>query len=189
MKITKLIIMLLLASMAFGCAAEESEKMPGEPRDEANIIIENREEDVEVKAYKATDEKTLEEGLKNYYAVTILNDIESEKDLILEGEFSKTDTSIEDKVVGTGRILQLCEVDENGVVVGEYTLTTNRITIKSEKTILKGGKFVGDIYVNADQFTLSDVEVEGSIFFTNEKFKNTFKIESDSTVSGSIEVI
>ncbi len=189
MKISKVVIMLLLASTTFGCTLEESERIANEPRDEAKIIIENREENVEVRAYKATDEETLEEGLKNYYAITILNDIKTEKDLILEGEFSKTDTSIEDKVVGTGRILQLCEVDENGVVIGEYSLTTNRITIKSEKTILKGGKFVGDIYVNADQFILSDVEVEGNIFFTNEKFKNTFKIENNSTVSGSIEVI
>ena len=190
MKYIGIIAVIIAVISMSGCSKEEITKSP-EKMLEENVeqIKENAKEEAEVVASEVGDETSLEKGLEDYYAVEHINYISTDKEMILQGEFSKTDTSAKDKIEGTGRILQLEKLDIDFETVEEYTLTMPRLTIKAEKTILKGGKFVGDIYVNAAQFTLDNTKVIGNIFFTKDEFKESFDMKNGATISENMEVL
>jgi hypothetical protein len=62
------------------------------------------------------------------------------------------------------------------------------MTIKSPNTKLQGGKFVGDVYVEANGFILTDAEVDGNVYFANEEYKASADLSNEATVTGVTEV-
>lgn len=129
----------------------------------------------------ATDEKSLVNALSpdGEWIVIIQQDLSIDKNLVLEGEFKN-----EGEVV---REIALYTSDENHNVDERFTLEAPKLTIKSPNTILAAGTFVGDVYVESNNFTLEDgFTVKGNIYFQNKEAKSTFKIKGGGTVTGDL---
>ena len=135
-----------------------------------------------------TNEEELAIALKEDYSITIKNDINSSNELIIEGDFSKTDTTEGNKVTHVGRKLNLFHIDSDNNTINNYTLSVPKLVIKSNDTTIKGGKIKGDIYVEAKGVILDDTKLQGNIYFKDEKLKETFKLKNTATVSGNIKV-
>ena len=110
------------------------------------------------------------------------------KVLIMEGDFSKTDTTEENKVSHIGRELNLFYIDTSNNFINSYTLSVPKLVIKSNDTTIRGGKIKGDIYVESNGLILDDTKVEGNIYFKDKKNKDSFKLENTASVSGNIEI-
>lgn len=129
----------------------------------------------------ATDEDSLMNALSpdGKWIVIIQQDLTTDKELVLEGEFNNRGETV--------REIALYTSDENHNIQERYTLEAPRLTIMSPNSILAAGTFVGDVYVQSNNFTLTDgFTVEGNIYFENEEAKSTFKIENGGTVTGNL---
>ena len=105
------------------------------------------------------NEGELTYALTNDYSITITDNITSDNPLIIEGEFFKTDTTEENNVVKVGRKLNLFSKDEDNNIINNYVLEAPSLTIQSENTIIKGGTFIGDIYIKAKGFEIDNTKV------------------------------
>ena len=143
--------------------------------------------DVVSSASLASDEATLQKALKDSWIVLLKNDITTSKDIVIEGDFTKPDKNDSSKMVPAGRTLALYEIGENNTT-NSFTLTTPKITVKSKDTKIEGGTIIGDVYVEADGFELERTKVEGNVYFSKQEYKDTFKIDDKSTVTGVQEV-
>jgi len=117
------------------------------------------------------------------WIICALNDLTTDQELVLEGEFHNKDDSSQDLY----RKIALYAQDEDHNVTAEYTLTAPKLTIKSPNARIQNGTFVGDIYVEADGFNLNGTDVQGNVYFASEEYKDSFTIE-DATISGVTEV-
>jgi len=112
--------------------------------------------------------------------IIILNqDLTVDQELVLEGDFTE-DGELDRK-------LALYEQDEDRNVTARYTLEAPSINVQSPNTRFQSGTFVGDVYVEANNFSLIDFTIEGNIYFENEEAKNTFSMERGSQVTGNLE--
>ena len=186
MKINFLLLLyLLLLTFFIGCS-DINDKVNN---NSTTSEIENEEEaDKFEGSLIVTNEEELAIALKENYSITIKNDINSSNELIIEGDFSKTDTTEENKVTHVGRKLNLFYIDSDNNTINNYTLNVPKLVIKSNDTTIKGGKIKGDIYVEAKGVILDDTKLQGNIYFKDEKLKDTFKLENTATVSGNIKV-
>lgn len=100
----------------------------------------------------------------------------------VEGEFRNKNKPENDIY----RKLALYNQDSGKNVIETYVLTSPKMIVKSENFKIQEGTFVGDIYVEAPGFTLTNVTVEGNIYFAKEAYKETFKLEQDAKVIGSL---
>lgn len=117
------------------------------------------------------------------WIICALNDITTDEELVLEGEFHDKDDPSNDLY----RKIALYAQDEDHNVTEEYTLTAPKLTIKSPNARIQNGTFVGDIYVEANGFNLNGTDVQGNVYFASEEYKDSFTME-DATVSGVTEV-
>ncbi len=132
-------------------------------------------------ASRATDEQSLLNALspEGEWIVIIQQDLTTDRDLVLEGEFENNGEVV--------REIALYTSDENHNVDERFTLKAPSLTIKSPNSILAAGTFVGDVYVESNNFTLEDgFTVDGNIYFENKEAKQTFKIVGGSTVTGEL---
>lgn len=109
-----------------------------------------------------------------------LNDMKIDKDLVLEGEFKNKDLP--------ARKIALYTQDADHKKTAVFTLTAPKLTIKSENAKIQGGTFVGDVYVEANGFTIDDAKVDGNVYFTSEEYKSSFVSSNAATVTGVTEV-
>lgn len=155
-------------------------------------IKENNEVSNENTEFKNTEfvntEEELINALTNDYSVTITDNITSNNELIIEGEFLKTDTTEENNVVSVGRKLNLYSKDDNNNVINNYVLEAPSLTIQSENTVIKGGTFIGDVYIEAKGFEIDNTKIKGNLYFKNEEAKGTFVKSNASSVQGKISV-
>jgi hypothetical protein len=84
------------------------------------------------------------------------------------------------------RKIALYSQDEERNVTRRFTLTAPSITFDSPSARIQGGIFVGDVYVNADNFQLVNATVEGNVYLTTESAKATFKMDDKSSVTGVV---
>jgi cytoskeletal protein CcmA (bactofilin family) len=113
------------------------------------------------------------------WILIIQQDLSVNEDIVLEGEF-ENDGELDRK-------LALYDQDSNYNLTDRYTLEAPSITVKSPNTRFKGGVFVGDVYVAAENFKLTTgFTVEGNIYFENKAAKSTFTIEKGATVTGNL---
>lgn len=170
----RIILNLLLISLFIGC--NEVNNKINEERDDfqGTLMVANEEE--------------LSIALKESYRITIKNNIETNNELEMEGDFSKTDTTEGNKVSHIGRELNLFYIDKRNNVINSYTLTIPKLIIKSNDTTIKGGKIKGDIYVESDGLILDDTKVEGNLYFKDKKNEDSFKLENTASISGNVEI-
>jgi len=113
------------------------------------------------------------------WIIIVQQDLTVDQELVLEGEFSE-DGELDRK-------LALYEQDEDRNVTARYTLTAPSITVRSPNTRFQSGTFVGDVYVEAENFTLRDFTVDGNVYFENEAAKTSFNFENGSEITGTLE--
>ncbi|WP_052380386.1 hypothetical protein [Paenibacillus camerounensis] len=86
------------------------------------------------------------------------------------------------------RKIALYTQDEDQDITDSFALTAPKLIIKSENTRLEGGIFIGDVYVEADGFTVVSATVRGNIYFADKQYLSTFHLGDQGIVSGSAKV-
>ncbi|MBN2853186.1 MAG: hypothetical protein JXQ23_10680 [Clostridia bacterium] len=109
-----------------------------------------------------------------------LNDITLTEDLVVEGIFYNKEV--------VARKIGPYTQDADHNITASFTITAPKLIVRSENTKFQGGNFVGDIYVNANGFTLSKANITGNIYFETKAYMDSFVIDETSTVSGKKEV-
>lgn len=122
------------------------------------------------------------------WIIAITQDLKVDKEIIVEGEFTKPDKADATKKVPAGRKIALYSQDDKKVKTASYTLTAPKLTVKSENAKIQGGTFVGDVYVQAKGFTIVDGKVEGNLYFASQELKSAFKLGEGASVTGTTEV-
>lgn len=178
------LVLLLTVGLLAGCSSDKVV----EDKKEVTQKEEVKEEtpDVVTTASIVDNEAGFEKAISKdgTWIVAILNDIKTDKELVVEGEFRDKGDAKSDLY----RKLAFYAQDEARNVTARYTLTAPSITIKSPNTKMVNGTFVGDVYVEADGFVLSDNKIDGNLYFATEKNKSTFVNEKESKVTGTTEV-
>lgn len=193
MKTKSLIVALFLGlTLLVGCGnngtANNTTNNGTTTEDKGNSITENSgDTDIVSSASLASDEETLKKALKDSWIVLLKNDITTDKEIVVEGDFTKPDKNDSNKMVPAGRTIALYENGDNNTTKS-YTLKTPKVTIKSKDTKIEGGTIVGDVYVEADGFEIENAKVEGNVYFSKQEYKDSFKMDDKSTVTGVQEV-
>lgn len=124
---------------------------------------------------------------KGTWIIATLKDLTFNEDLVLDGSFTNGKKDDQGKDI-TQRKIALYTQDENRNVTNRFTLTAPTLTINSPMASIQHGTFVGDLYVSQDNFELVDAKVDGNVYFTTDSAKSTFKMDSDSSVTGEQQV-
>lgn len=133
-----------------------------------------------------TDEASIQKamGPEGSWIVIFTQDMKTDKELVLDGEFRDKDDPAGDIV----RKVKLYAQDENRNKTASYTLTAPKLTIKSENAMIEGGTFVGDVYVEANGFTIGDAEIQGNVYFSKEEYKTSSQVIDNGKITGTSEV-
>ena len=185
-KFLKILAATVIGSTLFvGCGSNNEEVTP--PVTDSNSV---EKPDAITSSSKASDESQLQKALSENgtWIVLVQNDITTNKDLEIKGEFSKPSKDDATKMEPAGRNLTLYSKDDSGNISKTFKITTPKLIVKSKDTIIKDGIINGDIYVEADNLTLYKTKVEGNVYFMNDSAKNTFKLDEGATVTGEIKL-
>ena len=112
------------------------------------------------------------------WMVALLNDASVEDDIVVEGEFPGKPY----------RKIALYTQDENRKVTDRFTLTADRLVVRSTHTRIQNGTFVGDVVVDAMDFELVDAKVIGNVYFETNAQMESFMKDETSEVTGVVEV-
>lgn len=181
MKSKSLVLTLLIATTLFvGCGSKEAPeetKNPGTTQEETTDTV--------TAASITDDAKVLAKALSadGNWIAAVTADVKTDEELVIDGKFHNKNDESQD----LARKLALYAQDADKNVTASYTLTTPKITVKSENAKIQEGTVVGDIYVEANGFTLKNTKVEGNVYFANEEYKNSFKLDGGE-VTGVTEV-
>ncbi len=122
-----------------------------------------------------------------YWIIVPIIDLETDKDLVLEGTFHDKNDPAKDLKRKIGLYTHNDPADKKRAT-HSFTLKAPSLTIKSPYATLQYGYFIGDIYVEADNFSLVNHKLTGNIYFASEEVKATFTMDEGSSVSGVMEV-
>ncbi|TDT52005.1 hypothetical protein [Fonticella tunisiensis] len=182
MKIKATILSLIFAvSLLAGCGAKETAKAPAkEPAKTADAVT-----SASIVDNNAAFEKAISK--EGTWIIATTKDLTFDKELVLDGNFKngKKDANGNDIIQ---RKIALYAQDDKRNVTARYTLKAPKLTVKSENARIQGGTFVGDVYVEAKNFSIVDAKVQGNVYFANEEAKSTFKLENGGTVTGVTEL-
>ncbi|MEK4059678.1 MULTISPECIES: hypothetical protein [Paenibacillus] len=109
-----------------------------------------------------------------------LNDLTFTEDLVVDGQFINKEEP--------ARKIALYTQDAEHNITNSFILTAPKITIKSENARIQGGTFVGDVYVEADGFSVVNATIKGNVYFANDQYQSTFDSSDQGIVSGVTEV-
>ena len=185
MKIKVLILTLILSIVLIGgCTPKETPAPAPDPIPEApsSEDLDTEGPDVVTTPSIATNEDELQTAMsdKGTWIIILQEDMTTDKDLVLEGEFTNRDV--------IARKIALYAQDAERKKTATYTLTAPKLTVRSENARIQGGTFVGDVFVEANGFAVVDAKVQGNVTFASEEFKSSFVTEDDGTVTGTTEV-
>jgi len=126
-------------------------------------------------------------GSNGTWVIAITKDLTFDRKLVVDGAYSsgKKDASGKDII---GRKIDLYRQDKDKNITARLSLTAPKLTINSPQTNIEHGTFKGNIYVSASNFQLIDTKVEGNVYFTTDKAKSTFKMDTKSKVTGKQEL-
>ncbi|AOZ91226.1 polymer-forming cytoskeletal protein [Paenibacillus crassostreae] len=117
------------------------------------------------------------------WIIAILNDVTIDQDVTVAGEFRNKNEAEGDIY----RKIALYAQDADHKVTATYTLTVPKLTVQSENLKAQGGTIKGDVYVEANGFTLTeDATIDGNLYFASEDVKATAVLEGK--VTGATEV-
>ncbi len=109
-----------------------------------------------------------------------LKDLTFTEDLVVDGQFTNKDEP--------ARKIALYTQDAEHNITNSFTLTAPKITIKSENARIQGGTFVGDVYVEANGFSVVNATIEGNVYFAKDEYQSTFDSSDQGKVTGVTEV-
>lgn len=193
MKFKSLIIpMTLLTLLSVGCGKTDNKAN----ENNSNVTEESKPNtdnnggtvDMVTSPSRATDEAKLIKAVNESWIVILENDITTTKDITLESGFKKADKDDPSKMVETSRVVALYKQNENKEKVANYTLTVPKLIIKDENAKIEGGTIKGDVYIKAKGVKIEGTTIEGNVYFSNEEEKNTFHMDDNSKVTGTMEV-
>jgi uncharacterized protein (DUF2141 family) len=121
-------------------------------------------------------------GPEGTWIVAALNNISTKEALTVEGDFHNNG----DATTELYRKIALYAQDANRNITARYTLTTPSLTIKSPNAKIQGGTVVGDIYVEAKGFTLTDAKIEGNLYFATQELLDTYVNQASEVTGESI---
>ena len=125
------------------------------------------------------DEASLMTAADESWILIIQQDLSVDEEIVLEGDFKNGDVY--------DRKLALYTSNEDHSVNERFTLEAPSITVKSPNTRFKAGTFVGDVYVQSENFKMTTgFTLEGNVYFENEAAKESFTIEGGATVTGDL---
>lgn len=118
------------------------------------------------------------------WIIAILQDMTIDQELVVEGEFKngKKDDAGNELIQ---RKLAFYSQDENRNITARYTLTAPQMTFKSPMGSIQHGTFKGNLIVDVDNFQLIDATVDGNVTFTKQSYKDTFKMDETSKITGT----
>lgn len=121
------------------------------------------------------------------WIIALLNDLTTNQDLLLEGEFNngKKDAAGNDIIQ---RKIALYSQDANRNITARYTLTAPKMTVTSPQASIQHGTFKGDLYVSVTNFQLIDATVEGNVYFTSKEAQDSFVMDATSKITGVKEL-
>jgi hypothetical protein len=185
MKMKKLMViilsLMLLVTVLAACAKEET------PTTQTPAATETPETEADVVATASlvTTGEALQAGLKadGIWLVATLNDITLTEDLVVEGEFIHREA--------IARKIAPYEQDADRNITASYTITAPKLIVRSENMRYQGGTFVGDVYVEANGFHLTQATIEGNVYFASQEFMDSaiFDEEKDAKVTGTISLV
>ena len=192
MKIKAIILSLAIgATLLVGCGAKEEAKTePAKTEVTKPAATEPVKTDVVATASIVDNQAAFQKavGKEGFWLIGITQDLTVDKEIVLEGEFTKADKEDATKKVPAGRKLALYAQDDKKVKTASYTLTAPKLIVKSETSKIQGGTFVGDVYVEAAGFTIKDAKVEGNVYFATEELKAAFKLDEGASITGATKV-
>jgi len=106
-----------------------------------------------------------------------------EEDLLVEGDFWEKDEEANDH----RRKIALYTQDADRNVLDRFSVTAPRVIVRSPNTVVAKGTIVGDIYVEANGFSLDDATVEGNIIFASQEYHDSANL-ADGHVRGDVTV-
>lgn len=180
MKITPKV---LLASILAGALLTACGNTDTEPKKEDNKAEDKA--DVVTTAYIVNEADALVNGLSENgtWIVATLQDLTVDSDIVVAGEFHDKG----DAANPLYRKLGLYTQDEDHNIIDSFTLTAPKMTVQSENFKIQGGTFVGDVYVEANGFTVdATAKVDGNVYYKSDEFKASAVI--DGEVTGEQEV-
>jgi len=189
MKIKAIILSLVVgATLLAGCGAKEVAKT--EPAKTTAVTKEPAKADAITAASIVNDQTTLQKSSskEGSWIVLLTKDLTVDKEIVLEGEFTKPDKADATKKVPAGRKLILMTRDAKKVTTGTFTLKAPKLTVKSLNTTMEGGTFVGDVYVQSKGFALEKIKIQGNLYFATKELKSAFKLSEGSSVTGTTAV-
>lgn len=121
------------------------------------------------------------------WIIAILQDMTIDQELVVEGEFKngKTDDAGNELIQ---RKLAFYSQDENRNITARYTLTAPQMTFRSPMGSIQHGTFKGNLIVDVDNFQLIDATVDGDVTFTKQAYKDSFKMDETSKITGNQSV-
>ena len=173
MRMFKGVLVLGIAgALLAGCGANDGDKAAEQPDAVTTASIVN-EGDAFVQAV----------GEDGTWIVAVLNDVAIGEEVVVSGEFR-------DKGAADGKIyrkIALYAQDEDHNITASYTLTVPKLTVRSENLRIQGGTVKGDVYVEANGFSLHEsATIDGNIVFASEDAKASAVL--DGTVTGTAGV-
>ncbi len=145
--------------------------------------------DVVTTASIVNDNAAFEKAISNSgtWIIATLNVLTFSNAVVLDGVFKNGEKDANGQDI-IQRKIALYTQDANRNVTARFTLTAPKMTINSPEASIQHGTFAGDLYVSEKNFQLVDAIVDGSVYFTNEEAQYTFKMDADSSVTGSQEL-
>jgi hypothetical protein len=123
-------------------------------------------------------------GIDGKWIIATTKDLAINHPITLEGNFRNEHI---DPVTGLGAVqrkIALYTQDDKRNVTARFTLVAPKLTILSPMASIQHGTFRGDVYVSVPNFSLVDAKVDGNIYFTTKQAKDTFTMDSKSSVTG-----
>lgn len=130
---------------------------------------------------EVTDAESLSSAVSDEGAWIIIfqDDLETDEELTLTGGFEHNDEP--------ARKLALYTQDDDRNILEQFTLTAPSITIQNENARIQGGTFAGDVYVEADGFSIPDGTIDGNLIFASEEYQDSADL-TGGEVTGEVSV-
>ncbi|AHV97926.1 polymer-forming cytoskeletal protein [Paenibacillus sabinae] len=118
------------------------------------------------------------------WIIAILNDLTVDGEVVVAGEFHDKGDAAKDIY----RKIALYSQDADHNITASYTLTVPKFTVKSENLKVQGGTIKGDVYVQANGFTLDKTAtVDGNIYYASADFQSSAKVEGKVTGEAKVQ--
>ncbi|MCM3361906.1 polymer-forming cytoskeletal protein [Niallia sp. MER TA 168] len=178
MKITPKVLLasILAGALLTACGNTESEPKEEKAEESADVVT-------TASIVNEADALTSALSENGTWIVATLQDLTVDSDIVVAGEFHDKGDAAKDIY----RKLALYTQDDDRNIIDSFTLTAPKMTVQSENFKIQGGTFAGDVYVEANGFTVdATAKVDGNVYYKSDEFKASAVI--DGEVTGAQEV-